>query len=313
MRIVVTGGAGFIGSHAVDRLAAAGHALLVLDDLSTGSLDNLRQAGAGVDFARVDVCDQMSLARAVASFRPHAVLHLAAIASVVRSVEDPRGTYAVNLTGTLHALEAARGAGVRRFVFASSAAVYGDEPSLPSREDDPLRPASPYAAHKAAGELLCWAHRTAFGLETVPLRFFNVFGERQRPDNPYSGVMTLFLEALATRGIATIQGDGEQTRDFIDVRDVARATEVALVGSDPGPEPINVGRGEAVSIRRLYALVAAALGAPDRPRFGTARPGDVRHSRASIEALRTRLGIEPVVPVAEGVARLAQLRLAAAR
>jgi UDP-glucose 4-epimerase len=305
MRIAITGGAGFIGSHCVDLLAAAGHELLVLDDLSSGSLENLAQAGPRARFALLDVRDAGALVAAMRSFRPEAVLHLAAISSVVRSVEDPAGTFAVNLGGTLHTLEAARASGARRFVFASSAAVYGPEPALPSRECDPLRPVSPYAAHKAAGELLCASYRAAFGLETVPLRFFNVFGERQRADSPYSGVISRFVEALASRGVATILGDGEQTRDFIAVRDVAAAVAAALCGPDPGGEPINVGRGESLSVRRLYRLVAQALGVADSPVFGPARPGDVRHSRACIDAMRERLGVSPAIPLAEALAELA--------
>ncbi|HLZ73123.1 MAG TPA: NAD-dependent epimerase/dehydratase family protein [Dehalococcoidia bacterium] len=312
MRIAITGGAGFIGSHSVDRLAGAGHDLLALDDLSSGSLENLAQAGPRTRFQRLDVRDGAALAGALTAFRPAAVLHLAAIASVLYSVEQPRDSYAVNLTGTLHALEAARAAGATRFVFASSAAVYGGDPALPSAEDDPLRPVAPYAAHKAAGELLCRSYRAAFGLETVSLRFFNVFGARQNPDSPYSGVISLFIEAMSGGGVATIMGDGEQTRDFIDVGDVTRAIEAALAGPDPGPEPINVGRGESVSIRDLYRLIAAAVGAADAPRFAPARAGDVRHSRARIDALGTRLGLTPQIPVAEGIAHLVRTRLASA-
>lgn len=310
MRIAITGGAGFIGSHCVDLLAAAGHELLVLDDLSSGSLENLAQAGPRMRFERLDVRDAVALAVCVAAFRPDAVLHLAAIASVVRSIEDPAGSFAVNLGGTLHALEAARAAGARRFVLASSAAVYGLEPALPSRESDPPRPVSPYAAHKAAGELLCASYRAAFGLETVPLRFFNVFGERQRADSPYSGVISLLIDSLTTRGVATILGDGDQTRDFIAVQDVAVAVAAALGGPDPGGEPINVGRGEAISIRCLYSLIAEALGVADTPAFGPPRPGDVRHSRACIDALRGRLRVTPALPVAEALAALARRRAA---
>src|SRR5579885_892338 len=310
MRIAISGGAGFIGSHCADLLAVAGHDLLVLDDLSSGLPENLAGAGPRLQFERLDVRDGARLAASVAAFRPEALLHLAAVASVARSIEDPAGTFAVNLGGTLHALEAARTAGVRRFVFAGSAAVYGREPALPSRESDPLRPVSPYAAHKAAGELLCASYRASYGLETVPLRFFNVFGERQRPDSPYSGVISLFIGALATRGVATILGDGEQTRDFIAVRDVAAAVAAALCGPDPGGDPINIARGESLSVRRLYGLIAQALGAADAPAFGPERPGDVRHSRAAIEALRRRLCVTPVIPVHEAIAELAQRRRA---
>jgi len=308
MRVAVTGAAGFIGSHLVERLVLLNHDVLALDDLSTGSLDNLRAVRGSFEFAPLDVRNRIACWKAIDRFSPAAVAHLAAVASVVRSIEEPEYAHAVNLDGTFNVLEAARIAGVHRLVFASSAAVYGLEPALPSLESDPVAPLSPYAAQKAAGELLARVYREVWGIETVALRFFNVFGERQRPDSPYSGVISLFAEALSTRGWATILGDGQQTRDFIYVGDVVSAVAAALVGPDPGAGPYNVGRGEEITIRRLYRLVAQTLGAPDDPRYGPARPGDVRHSRASTDALHHRLGVTPEVEVEEGLARLVRWR-----
>lgn len=301
MRVAITGGAGFIGGHAARTLSEAGHTVLVLDDLSTGRAENLPP---GVALRRLDVRDTAALAETLTVFHPEAVLHLAAIASVERSIADPLGTFAVNLGGTASTLEAARLSGARRFVFASSAAVYGPRPPLPCVETAPLAPASPYAAHKAAGELLARAYRASWGLETVALRFFNVYGPGQRPNDPYAGVIVRFIAALAGREQATIAGDGSQTRDFVAVEDAARAIVAALAGPDPGAEPINVGSGEALSIRTLHTLLSALLGAPDEPCFVPPRPGDVLHSRADIDRMRTVLGIEPRTTIAAGLERL---------
>jgi len=304
MRIAVTGGAGFIGSHVVERLVARGHELLVLDDLSTGSLQNLVGGLDQARLERVDVRDRAACAASLAAWRPEALLHLAAVASVPRSVAEPALVHDVNANGTFNVLDAFRVSGGRRFVFASSAAVYGPEPMLPSDEADPVNPASPYAAQKAGAELLLRAYRSVWGLETVALRFFNVFGERQRPDDPYSGVLSLFSAGLRAKGRATITGDGEQSRDFIYVGDVVRAIVVALIEADPGFGPVNVGRGESTTIRQLYRLLAGRLGVADAPEFVETRPGDVHHSRARIDRLHAALGIWPEVTVAEGIARL---------
>ena len=304
MRIAVTGGAGFIGSHAVEYLAGAGHAVLVLDDLSSGHQSNLSSVRDRIAFERLDVRDRDGCARALAGWRSEAVLHFAAVASPLRSIQDPAAAHDVNLTGTFNVLEAARVGGVRRFIFPGSAAVYGPSPSLPSDESDPLQPVSPYAAQKAAGELLASVYRSVWGLETVTLRFFNVFGERQPADSAYSGVISIFLRALREDGHAVIAGDGEQSRDFIYVSDVVRVVRRALFGEDPGAGPFNVGRGESLSVRSLYSILAARLGVPDEPHFADRRAGDVRHSRARIDRLRHQLGIEPEVSVTAGIDRL---------
>ncbi len=304
MRIVVTGGAGFIGAHAVEAAVRARHEVLALDDLSTGSRDNLAAVAEQIAFERLDVRDRSGCREAFARWQAEAVLHLAAVASPLRSIEDPDYAYDVNLTGTYNVLEAARLCGARRFVFPGSAAGYGPEPALPSDETDPTNPVSPYAAQKLAGELMAATWRRVWGLETVSLRFFNVFGERQPANSAYSGVISIFIAALRANGRATITGDGEQTRDFIYVGDVVRAIERALTGDDPGPGPYNVGRGQSLSVRRLYSILAGRMGLPDEPLFTAERAGDVRHSRARVERMRAALGIEPELTVEQGLDRL---------
>jgi UDP-glucose 4-epimerase len=304
MRIAVTGGAGFIGSHTAERLVHAGHQVLVLDDLSQGSLVNLASFRSEIDFQVLDVRDRDGCARSLCEWQPDAVVHLAAVASVQRSITAPTYAHDVNVNGTFSMLEAARLAGVQRFVFASSAAVYGSQPSLPSTETDAVEPASPYAAHKAMGELLCSAYRTTWDLQTVALRFFNVYGPRQRPDNGYSGVISCFVRALRCDGRASIYGDGAQSRDFIYVSDVAQAVVVAATGKDPGAGPFNVARGDALSVRQLYSVLAQRLGIDDEPVFAAPRPGDVRHSRGCAERMRNALGVTAEVPFEAGLERL---------
>jgi UDP-glucose 4-epimerase len=311
MRIAVTGGAGFIGSHLVDKLVECGHQVLVFDNLSDGDLANLACVRDRIAFKRVDVRDRDRCMRELGKWQPEAVAHLAAVASVAMSIEQPGYVHDVNLGGTANILLASQQAGARRLVFASSAAVYGPEPALPSSESHAVDPISPYAAQKASGELLAYATRLTWGLETVSLRFFNVFGPRQRSDSPYSGVISIFLESLLTRGRAAITGDGEQSRDFIYVEDVVRAVMSALLGPDPGPGPFNVGRGEAISVRQLYRMLAARLGANDEPCFVERRSCDVRHSRARIARLVKELGVRPAVTIDEGLSRLVSSRQAA--
>ncbi len=300
----MTGGRGFIGSHLVDALVLQGHRVLVVDDLSTPAVAAPAEQATTVEFALLDVRERAGIQALLQDWRPDAVAHLAAIASVPRSIDEPALAHDVNLNGAFAALEAARIAGVRRFVFAGSAAVYGDEPPLPCDEAAPLAPVSPYAAQKAAGELLARAYRAAWGLQTVNLRFFNVFGERQQAGSPYSGVISSFVAGMLRRGNATIYGDGGQTRDFIYVGDVALALCAALLGPDPGPEPINVARGESTSIRKLYRTLARLIGVPDEPAFAAARAGDVRHSLATVARLRERLGVEATVSVEDGLRRV---------
>ena len=301
MRVLVTGGAGFVGSHLVRACLDAGEEVRVFDDFSTGKRANLSGVHRDVELVEASVVDARALERAARGCE--VVYHEAAIASVPRSVEDPVGTDLVNSTGTLHALEAARRAGVRRFVFAGSTAVYGDGEELPKREDMPPRPRSPYALQKLAGELYCEQFARLYGLEAIALRYFNVFGPRQDPHSMYAGVIPLFVEALRRGQRPRIFGDGLQSRDFVYVGDVVAANRAAArAPASAAGNSINVGRGVRVSLLELLAEIAAALGvAKPEPVFEPARAGDVRHSQADISRAKTLLGWEPSVTLEDGL------------
>jgi UDP-glucose 4-epimerase len=298
---VVTGGAGFIGSHLVEALAATGRPVRVLDDLSTGRRENLAHVRAAPAVIDADVADVAAVERAVAG--ADVVFHLAAVASVQRSVEDPLSTHRVCATGTLNVLDAARRAGVRRVVYAASASAYGVPAGEVQTEDEPARPLSPYAAAKLTGE--CYAHAFAatYGLETVALRFFNIFGPRQRADSPYSGVIALFIEAMLAGRTPTIHGDGRQSRDFTYVTDVVQALLRAAEAPGISGRVYNVGTGRSITVLDLVAALNRLLGKELAPRHGPARMGDVRHSRADISRARRELGYEPAVPFDEGLRR----------
>lgn len=298
--VLVTGGAGFIGSHTIERLLAAGHAVTALDNLSSGAWQNLRAVRDG-ERVELDVRDGERLAALVRVHRFDAVIHLAALVSVPFSIQQPALSHAVNVTGTVNVLEAARRAAVRRLVLASSAAVYGQTPDVPVSEAAPLRPASPYAAQKAAAEALCAAYRRAYGMETVILRYFNVYGPRQRADSSYAGVVPSFLVGLRAGRPITIHGDGEQTRDLIHVSDIAALNVRAALGSDPGGEPVNVGTGIATSVLGVLASLRELLRADAAVTFVPARAGDVRHSRASIDRLRQVFGYAPRIALRDGL------------
>jgi UDP-glucose 4-epimerase len=295
----VTGGAGFIGSHLVGELTARGQRVRVLDDLSTGQRTNLASVVPAPEFVEGDVADPATVSRAVAGV--NVVFHLAAVASVQRSVEDPASTHRVCATGTLQVLDAARRAGVRRVVYAGSASAYG----LPTRdvqtEDDPVEPLSPYAAAKLAGELYTQAFSATYGLETVRVRFFNIFGPRQRADSPYSGVIALFLGALTAGRTPTVFGDGLQSRDFTFVADAVQALIKAAQTPGVSGRVYNVGTGNSVTVLELIAQLNRLLGTDYRPQHGPARAGDVRHSRADISRARADLGYEPAVSLEEGL------------
>jgi nucleoside-diphosphate-sugar epimerase len=303
---VVTGGAGFIGSHLVDALVARGDRVRVLDDLSTGRRENLAAhavgepgSGAPVELVRGDVRDPRAARQACEGAA--GVFHEAAQVSVPRSIEDPLESYAVNVTGTLVVLEAARRAGVRRFVFAASSAAYGDSAELPKHEGLPARPQSPYASGKLAGEEMLAVWGRVHGMRTVSLRYFNVFGPRQLDDSPYTGVIAIFARALLEGRPVQIHGDGEQTRDFTYV---ANAVEANLLAMEAELEPgavFNVGTGERLTILGLYREMARILGVERAPEFAPARAGDVRHSLASLERIRGGLGYEPRVDLRAGL------------
>ena len=305
MKVCVTGGAGFIGSNLVDRLVADGHEVNVLDNLATGSRGNLSQALPRIRFLEADLRDRAAVVEAVAGCE--VVFHQGALAAVARSVENPAEVTDVNVGGTLHVLEASRDAGVRRVVFASSSSVYGDTPTLPKVETMPVRPLSPYAASKAAGEAFLAAWHATYGLETVALRYFNVYGPRQSPRSLYAAVVPRFLAAAARGEAPVIYGDGQQTRDFTWVGDVVDANlKAATAPGAVGAGPINLGGGDRVTIQALAELAARAFGRTGRPRFEDARVGDVRHSLADVSRARAALGWSPTTRVSEGVTRLAR-------
>ncbi len=313
MRVTVTGGAGFIGSHLVDRLLAGGHQVVVIDDFSSGRQDNLGTGRAGLTVIRGDVADAAAIGAALDGTQ--AVFHLAAVASVQASIEDPIAAHRTNAVGTLTLLEAARGAGVTRVVYASSAAVYGDACELPIGEEVAKRPLSPYAADKLAGEHYLAGYHRRGELAGVALRLFNVYGPRQNPASPYSGVISVFLARAAAGEALTVFGDGTQTRDFVYVGDVVDTLVAALdfpLGTDL--EAYNVGTGRATSLLDLIAALEARSG-PLEVRHAPARPGDIRHSLADVAKLRSATadaGVDaPATSLAEGLAATAEAEAAA--
>jgi UDP-glucose 4-epimerase len=299
---LVTGGAGFIGSHLAEALTAAGRTVRVLDDLSTGLAENLAHIAPTPELIHGSATDAATVARAVVGCET--VFHLAALASVAKSVEDPLASHAACATGTLNVLDAARRAGVRRVVYAGSASAYGGASDPAGQDEDtPLVALSPYAAAKLAGEFYTQAFAHTYGLETVRLRFFNVFGPRQRPDSPYSGVIAIFTALLSAGRAPTVHGDGLQSRDFVYVSDVAKALVLAADTAGVSGRVYNVGTGGSVNLLELIAELNAILGTSAVPVHGPPRVGDVRHSRAKIDRIRADLGYAPTVSFAEGLRR----------
>ena len=301
MRFLVTGGAGFIGGHLVEHLVRAGHDVTVLDDLSTGRLENLRVVRERIQLHVGSVTDFAMVRRAVAG--ADFVLHQAARTSVVQSLEDPLSTHDVNVNGTLNVLLAARDARVRRVVLAASTAAYGDTPILPNREDTAPQPLSPYAASKLAGEAYCQAFSASYGLVTVMLRYYNVFGPRQDPASAYAAVVPLFIAKALRHEAPVIYGDGEQTRDFTFVANVVHANLLACEAPAERVSGLvfNVGTGTAVTVNETWRRIQHLVGVKVPPKYQPARPGEVRHSRASIERAQQRLGYDPVVDFDTGM------------
>jgi len=300
-RALVTGGAGFIGSHLVAGLVAEGWRVRVLDDLSSGREANLADVAAEVELLRGDVRDERALARAADGVE--VVFHQAALASVPLSVAEPLRTHSVNVDGTLHVLEAARRAGVRRVVYAASSSAYGDGEELPKLESMPANPVSPYALQKHAGELYCRLYTSLYRLEAVALRYFNIFGPRQDPASEYAAVIPRFIcAALAGEG-ATIFGDGEQTRDFAFVQDAVRANLLAADAERAPGEVINVATGRSTSLNQLWHAIRAITGVRADARHAPARAGDVRASVADLSRARELLGFEPAIDLQEGLRR----------
>ncbi|HEX4613675.1 MAG TPA: NAD-dependent epimerase/dehydratase family protein [Urbifossiella sp.] len=286
----------------VEALTAAGRRVRVFDDFSTGLRGNLAHISPAPDVIEGTLTDPATVARAVDGCE--VVFHLAALASVAKSVEDPRLNHAINATGTLHVLDAARKAGVRRVVYAGSASAYGgaDDPAGQG-EDTPLCALSPYAAAKLVGEFYCQAFAASYGLETVRLRFFNVFGPRQRPDSPYSGVIAIFASLLSAGRTPSIHGDGLQSRDFVAVEDVARALILAAETPGVSGRVYNVGTGRSVTLLQLLDALNRQLGTTVVPAHGPARAGDIRHSRAKIDRITAELGFAPQVAFEDGLRR----------
>jgi UDP-glucose 4-epimerase len=296
---LVTGGAGFIGSHLVEALMAGGCRVTVLDDLSSGKEHNLPIAAGELRFIRGDIRDRRTVEKAMAGCE--AVFHLAAVVSVPKTTEDPIGSAEVNETGSLNVLEAARRAGARRLVFASSSAVYGDDPRLPKREDMAPKPLTPYAAQKLAVEYHARVYSGLYGLPAVALRFFNVFGPRQDPSSPYSGVISIFMTQALTGETPVIYGNGLQSRDFVFVGDVVQALIGAAKSSAASGMVYNVGTGKSVTIQALWRVVAALSGSSAEPMHAPARPGDVPHSMSAIDAARADLAFAPQVSFEKGL------------
>lgn len=306
-RILVTGGAGFIGSHVAERLAREGYPVRVLDDFSTGSREwaaEIEGRGQGrLEVMEGDICRRETVRHALDGITH--VVHLAAIPSVPRSVEDPVRCNEVGVSGTLLLLEAARALGVRRFVYAGSSSVYGDQPELPKRESMAPRPKSPYALSKLAGETYCTLFAELYGLSTVTLRYFNVFGPRQNPDSHYAAVIPRFVRAALTGEPPHVHGDGGQTRDFTFIENVVEANLLALA-APAGPidgRVLNVACGERISLLDLLAVLERITARPLRPVFEPPRPGDVRDSQAAIEEAERALGFRPLLGVEEGLRR----------
>ncbi len=301
MNMLVTGGAGFIGSHLVEALVREGHRVRVLDNLSSGRCENLHKVRDDIELITGDVRDPDICRRACAGIER--VWHQAAIVSVPLSVEDPLTCHEVNLTGTLHLLQAARDAGVRRLVMASSCAVYGNEPTLPSVESLRPLPLSPYAATKLAAEHYLRQFTMLYGLETVALRYFNIFGPRQDPTGQYAGVVCAFIAAMLEGRALNVYGDGEQCREFTYVDDCVQANLLAGLREGKGivGEVFNVAVGNPTTVNALLAACRQALGVVHTPDTRPARAGDIRYSVASIEKAVTRLGFHPCWSLEQGL------------
>ena len=301
MKALVTGGAGFIGSHIVDRLLKDGHEVIVLDDFSTGHRSNLSD-NESLSIIEGDIGNYDTVKQCMKGI--DWVFHKAAVASVPKTVNDPVGSSQINYQGTLHLLEAARENNVKRFVFASSAALYGDEPTLPKVEAMCPVTLSPYAVDKLASESACGMYTILYGLETVCLRYFNVFGPRQDPSSPYSGVISIFTTRLKNKEMPMIFGDGEQTRDFVYVSDVVEANMKAVMENGCAGKCFNIATGNKISLNGLLEILCDLYGMNIDANYEEARKGDIKHSYASINQAKVNLNWEPDVDLKKGLSTL---------
>jgi nucleoside-diphosphate-sugar epimerase len=300
-RVLVTGGGGFIGSHLVSRLAAEGYEVRVLDNFATGRRENITDLGSEVELVEGDLQSYERVHTAVRECE--VVFHQGALPSVPRSLQDPLTTNAVNVIGTLNVLLASRDSGVRRIVFASSSSVYGATPELPKREDLPVAPISPYAVTKLAGESYCRSFSEAYGLETVTLRYFNVFGPRQDPLSQYAAVIPRFIEAGLDGAELTVYGDGEQSRDFTYIDNVIEANILAMRSASAAGQVFNAACGERITLNHLVKELGSIMGTELTVRHVAPRAGEVRHSLADLSRAAEGLGYKPTVSFAEGLAR----------
>lgn len=300
---LVTGGAGFIGSHIVDRLVDLSEHVRVLDNFATGKVENIQHNLGKIQLIRGSLVDLETVRQAVNGV--DYVLHQGAIPSVPRSVSDPIGSNEANINGTLNLLVAARDAGVKRVVYASSSSVYGDTPTLPKIEDMPTNPLSPYALTKLAGEYYCRMFYSLFGLETVTLRYFNVFGPRQDPTSQYSAVIPKFLSLMLEDRRPVMNGDGLQSRDFTYVANNVSANLLACIRPNVAGEILNIACGESFTLLELVDSLNRIAGKSIEPVFAPAQPGDIKHSLAGIEKAESLLGFKPTVGFREGLERTA--------
>ncbi len=299
---VVTGGAGFLGSHLVTRLLEKEWRVRVVDDLSSGALRNIASVKDDISMKKANILDRAALEKAMAG--SDVVFHLAAKVSAAESMEKPELYARVNIAGTVNVLEAASKEEVGRVVFQSSAAVYGEEKSLPKKESSPLVPASPYAVTKLLGEALCQVYKDREGIETTVLRTFNIYGPRQDPKSPYASVIPKFLDALSHGRRPIVYGDGRQTRDFIHVDDAVNALHLAATKKGAVGEIFNIASGKQTSVLELLDVMKKAGGWDVKPKFEAERPGEVRHSYASIDKARNNLGFRPKVTLNRGIKNL---------
>jgi UDP-glucose 4-epimerase len=300
---LVTGGGGFIGSHVVDHLVERGQRVRVLDDFSTGRRENVAHVRQRIEVVEGSITNADTVRSAVRGVSQ--IVHLAALPSVQRSVEDPRASHEVCATGTLNVLDAARLEGARRVVYAASSSAYGGLDGAVRTEGDAISPLSPYAAAKLAGEHYCKCFTTVYGLETVRLRFFNIFGPRQDARSPYSGVIALFIAAMSAGKKPTVQGDGKQSRDFTYIDNAVQAVlnSAEAPASNVSGKVYNIGVSSSISVLDLVRHLNEILGTSLEPEYGPARPGDVRHSQADITRARRDFGYDPRVTFSDGLRR----------